>query len=239
VPLPETDNRGFFYVQKHVTPQIGSRGRTYMVSEAELANRSTDVPKYNLTAEALDVVRRTATRLNDTEKMLIELADNKFYMSESFADPMGFRNGWGVVEGVFFELASNTGIMDSLVLNWRDKVRNDHVRPTSVVHSFLGDATLQAWKGPGAGQGAAVKGHDWQPYIRVMPHSEHPSGSSCICAVLFDVARLTLGRDEWTTVLDFKKGSSAVEPGGAVQVESSLPIAFESSACFQQSEPIK
>jgi hypothetical protein len=59
VPLPETDDRGFFYVQKHVTPQIGSTGRTYLVSEAELANRYTDVPKYNLTAEALDVVRRT------------------------------------------------------------------------------------------------------------------------------------------------------------------------------------
>jgi hypothetical protein len=116
-------------------------------------------------------------RLNDTEKMLIELADNKFLYSETMLDPMALRNGWGILEGVFFELASNTGIMDSLVLSWQDKVRNDHVRPTSVVHSFLGDATLQAWKGPGAGQGN-LKGHDWQPYIRVMPHSEHPSGSS-------------------------------------------------------------
>ena len=59
VPLPETDGRGFFYVQKHVTPQIGSKGRTYLVSEDELASRFTDVPDYNLTAEALDVVGRT------------------------------------------------------------------------------------------------------------------------------------------------------------------------------------
>jgi hypothetical protein len=42
-------------------------------------------------------------------------------------------------------------------------------------------------------------------------------------------ARLTLGRDEWTTVMEWKKGSSVVEPGGAVQVESTLPIACESS----------
>ena len=239
---------------------------------------------------------RASTRLNDTEKMLIELADNKFLLSESFADPMGFRNGWGIVEGVFFELASNTGIADSLVVSWRDKIRNDHVRPTSIVHSFMGDHDLKAWRGPGDGQvgksdcvllcdtlrsndadretrgglnahfmnqpafmqrpvedlmraiigfclnvffllahfivkkmlwqlipvrcattpdgqGVDVKGRDWQPYIRVMPHSEHPSGSSCICSVLFDVARLVMGRDAWSTVVNFKKGSSVVEPG--------------------------
>lgn len=142
VPLPETNGEGFFFVQKHVTPHIGSMARTYLVSEGELTSpaRSTDVPRYNLTVEALDVVRRTASKLNDTEKMLIELADNKFKLVEAFLDPMAARNNWGIVEGVFFELASNTAIVDSLVLSWRDKVRNDHVRPTSVVHSLFGES---------------------------------------------------------------------------------------------------
>lgn len=75
-----------------------------------------------------------------------------------------------------------------------------------------GNRSFNAWRGPGAGQGA-VNGSDWQPYIRVMPHSEHPSGSSCICAALFDTARFTIGRDEWSTVVKFRKGTSVVEPG--------------------------
>ena len=28
---------------------------------------------------------------------------------------------------------------------------------------------------------ATIKNKDFQPYIRVMPHSEYPSGSSCLC----------------------------------------------------------
>jgi hypothetical protein len=212
VPLPETDELGFFYVQKHVSPHIGSRGRTYLLSEENLATRYTDVPQYNLTAEALEVVRRTATRLNDTEKMLIEIADNKFLLSNAFVDPLAFKNGWTVLEAIFYEVASNTGVVDSLVVSWRDKVRNDHVRPTSIVHSFMGNDTLTAWAGPGAGQ-AHMAGRDWQPYKRVMPHSEHPSGSSCICAALYDNARLVVGGDEWRTDLVFRKGSSRVEPG--------------------------
>ena len=93
-------------------------------------------------------------------------------------------------------------------------MKNDHVRPTSVVHGLLGDETLLAWAGPGSDETeTSMKGRDWQPYIRVMPHSEHPSGSSCICSVIFDVARLVAGTDEYVTVVDFKRGSSTAEPG--------------------------
>ncbi|CAN0270974.1 unnamed protein product, partial [Scytosiphon promiscuus] len=36
----------------------------------------------------------------------------------------------------------------------------------------------------GADQGVqTMKASEWEPFIRMMPHSEYPSGSACICEV--------------------------------------------------------
>ena len=51
--------------------------------------------------------------------------------------------------------------MDALVVSWREKVKNDHVRPTSVVHGLLGDETLLAWAGPGSDEARSIH---WFPY---------------------------------------------------------------------------
>ena len=60
-----------------------------------------------------------------------------------------------------------------MLLAWKEKVRHDLIRPTSLVQA-LGDEEVTSFAG-------MHKAKDWVPYIRVMPHAEYPSGSGCIC----------------------------------------------------------
>ena len=66
--------------------------------------------------------------------------------------------------------------VDSIIITWKEKVRHDLVRPTTLIHS-LGDEEVESAMG-------THKARDWAPHIRVMPHSEFPSGSACICKSL-------------------------------------------------------
>ena len=46
----------------------------------------------------------------------------------------------------------------------------------------LGDRLVETYAGPGEGV-KTIKASEWEPFIRIMPHSEFPSASSCICQV--------------------------------------------------------
>jgi hypothetical protein len=70
---------------------------------------------------------------------------------------------------------------DALLQAWREKVRHDVVRPTTVIQRW-GDDILNTFSGDHAATSPAdIKARDFQPFIRVMPHSEYPSGSACLC----------------------------------------------------------
>ena len=46
----------------------------------------------------------------------------------------------------------------------------------------LGDRLVETYAGPGEGV-QTIKASEWEPFIRIMPHSEFPSASSCLCQV--------------------------------------------------------
>ena len=61
-----------------------------------------------------------------------------------------------------------------------------------------------------------IKRKDVGPYKRVMPHSEYPSGSSCICQGVADYTNAFLNATGVvlpTLSAELKAGSSKVEPG--------------------------
>ena len=60
----------------------------------------------------------------------------------------------------------------------------DRVRPTTVIQGCYYDNEIDIWV---ANKGLkSIKGAFFQPYIRTMPHSEYPSGSSCLCQTYAD-----------------------------------------------------
>jgi len=70
---------------------------------------------------------------------------------------------------------------DAVLQAWREKIRHDIVRPTTVIQTWNDD--LITFDGNRESPKVAnIKARDFQAFLRVMPHSEYPSGSSCICS---------------------------------------------------------
>lgn len=97
---------------------------------------------------------------------------------------------------------------------WKEKVVHNAVRPTTVVHEIINDDIVETYAGPFQGT-AEIKGTDWQPYIRTMPHAEYPSGSACICTVYAETLQLLTGTDNTGVTLsqEILAGSSKAERG--------------------------
>merc|ERR1712113_59862 len=64
---------------------------------------------------------------------------------------------------------------------WAEKKYHDLVRPTTVI-KYWGDDVINTYGGDMTlGGPVDIKARDFEAYIRVMPHPEFPSGSSCLC----------------------------------------------------------
>ena len=63
---------------------------------------------------------------------------------------------------------------DTLLQAWNQKVYYDLIRPTTVIQR-RGSEMIETYGGPYQGV-KKFEAKDFEPYIRVMPHSEYPSG---------------------------------------------------------------
>ena len=86
---------------------------------------------------------------------------------------------------------------DATVVAWKEKVRHDLVRPTTFIQRTKESDTINTWGGPYAGT-QQIRGKDFQPYKRVMPHSEYPSGSACLCEAIQEFTDAYFVRTEGT-----------------------------------------
>eukprot|EP01025_Chloroclados_australasicus_P000238 TRINITY_DN1010_c0_g1_i4.p1 TRINITY_DN1010_c0_g1~~TRINITY_DN1010_c0_g1_i4.p1 ORF type:complete len:546 (-),score=59.07 TRINITY_DN1010_c0_g1_i4:192-1829(-) len=227
-PLKETDNQGFFYFQQHVTPQAG-RGKPIAMTKDYLESRTVDWPyvgsmhSKELTQKDEDAIRGYAEELfsiqrnlTDTQKMLVWYFDNKVRSLAGL--PLAIETAEPIKNGthqILLEAGMNMALYDSTILVWKEKLRHDAVRPPSIIQHIFKDETIQAWGGYGMGA-AEIKGSEFSPYIRTMPHSEFPSASACVCQAVVDFFRVASGgKDELREpfVALFPQGSSVYEPG--------------------------
>ena len=97
------------------------------------------------------------------------------------------------------------------------------------------DDYITTYGGPFQGV-QTIKTQDFQPYIRVMPHAEFPSGSGCICKALADFIDGYVQQQHGVSTLPFMfeftrliaefpgRGPSKYEPGGPQeQIQFDLP----------------
>ena len=77
---------------------------------------------------------------------------------------------------ILFTLGYSAAEYDVVLLEWKENIRHDRIRPTSLVQA-LGDEEVTSFAG-------THKASDWVPFVRVMPHAEYPSGSGCLCIAL-------------------------------------------------------
>merc|ERR1712212_469521 len=160
---------------------------------------------------------------NDTAKMLVEFFDDKARVMVSILGALDVLLGWSWEERQVFLTGYYAGEYDAVVQAWHEKVRWDRVRPTTLIKEN-GDQLITTFGGPFRGL-QEIKSHDFEAYKRVMPHSEYPSGSSCICHTAAQFTRTLLAERHGITEAlaveipnphyrgGFPAGSSKLEPG--------------------------
>jgi hypothetical protein len=215
-PLLVSNGRGYFSRQEFVTPHAGFTGRLYGLDTEEYEAFGCSPPTYS---DYVDEVESVLAKTNimatsDEKKLLVEFYDSKFTSLLPFQVEWSLRSGLSHFEFWFYDMTLTAAMYDATMLSWREKVIFNRVRPTTVVHSMKGEELTMTYAGPGQGS-QMVKGVDWQPYIRTMPHAEYPSGSSCVCTCFAEVLQLLTGTDSigFPLVKEFLAGSSRAEPG--------------------------
>lgn len=193
-PLLETDGRGYFVGQVHITPQISEMipllGLDSMVETFSPGSDPNDTllpPPYSdeldMTAyqaqaqEVLDV----SANLTDEQKMLAEYFDAKFTSFGVLSFLLLDKPEATLAERVGAELHVNC-MMEGFQLAWSEKIKHNAVRPVSAIQHLYQGQNVTAYAGNGKGT-QSFPGESWLSYLRTMPHADYPSGTACICAV--------------------------------------------------------
>jgi len=181
MPLVESNGKGFFYTQEHVTPQLRVvEGR---VGTAEQMNRTIDAPNYDL-LEEMELTYKRVANVTDEEIAMISFMDDKLELIMHTWNAINDKHPLGFEESSLWSLGFTLAEHDATLNAWREKVRHDLIRPTSVSHHLVPEKNV-TWF-----DGTNISTSQWQPLIRVMPHAEYPSGSAAICRAVADYIQL-------------------------------------------------
>lgn len=206
-PLPfSVDGRGNYAHQRHVTPHLSRRVAPLGLSRRAFRAARVEGPyatpdrRGSLSrgdervARALLRDMLAATRgLSEEQRAVIAFWDNKFFSLASFA--FFYARAYGVSQPLLrarLVLGDMVATHDALLLAWKEKVRHDLVRPTTLVRRLLRGGRVRAWRGAGRGEGG-VRAEEWQAAIPVQPHSEFPSASAVLCTAVLEHLQEVLG----------------------------------------------
>jgi hypothetical protein len=177
--------------------------------------------------------------LTELQKLLAEFFDAKIMSFGGFERLFTYQKGWCHDDWIEYEQLS-AALYDSTVITWKQKARVDAIRPMSAIRWLVSNGLLpqnvDAWGGPGRGT-RTIRTNAFQSYLRTMPHTEWPSGTSCICQVFVEWTKLyNNGSDVIDLPLTWYPGCSAVEPGATPQAQLSYnftSLATLNAVCSQ------
>ena len=130
--LTETDGNGFFYDQEHVTPHIGKTGVSRFLSDADRQSRKMWFQRYDYKAE-IQLLLKRMRKLDDKRKMEIEFHDNKLEIAANayISFLRTYRPDYDTA--MRFLVAYTGAEYDSTLVVWKEKVRQNMVRPTTLI----------------------------------------------------------------------------------------------------------
>jgi hypothetical protein len=230
-PLVESNGKGYFTIQQHITPHIGAKAKFRNLPESDRFYRNAPPTSYSKSRKSEALVLISAMRaLNDTQKIEVEVFDDKLMVAnavaraflnnlvdQNYQDSSRLGNDDSIVSFERFVHFLNSYLSaeyDAIVIAWKEKVKYDLIRPISVIKRW-GDTMITTWAPGGV---KTFPAYEFEAYRRVMPHSEYVSGTSC----LFETTKslimgymLHLGLDPSFPIsfFPYQPGSSRVEPG--------------------------
>jgi len=178
-PLLEMDGRGFLYAQQHVAAFLQSADKSVLVMNDALPDMNLATPPvYDYPAEVTTLVNKLAQLTTQAQKDEVVFFNGKLNIAVGIIGTLLLGYGQTIEEIMFHSFGETSSVYDSGVAVWKNKLINSRIRPTTVIQQLYPETPFAI------NDGLTVKGRHFQALVRVMPHSEYPSGSSCMCQAI-------------------------------------------------------
>jgi len=218
-PLTE-DAYGYLVNQRHVVPHIGASAKSFFLGDTDICSRISPSPTFDyVTASKLSLARMA--NLTDVTKAEVEYFDPKL-TSLGLLEVQYFQRrniSLDSFEFIQLDAAIFGAVYESVIVAWKEKVYHDRVRPTTYVNNKFGSQNVFSYLGNNEMIAGLIPAHAWKAYPRVMPHSEFPSGSACVCTAFAKGMIELTGSDSVLTALGgplsvtINRGASIYEKG--------------------------
>lgn len=197
---PLTVSSGFtgsYISQSHVTPQLRV-AKPLVLSERALLQKKVrgpyKFPNRRRTISKVDRRRvdklieeyfQTSRELTPKQRFAAYWWDNKFLSLGGFLLTFTRTLGLSKFDGDLMALSETVAQHDALIVAWKEKTRNDLVRPVTIIRKLKSGQKVRAFISEEEGVGEVDAG-DFEPLVRIQPHSEFPSASAVLCRATFE-----------------------------------------------------
>lgn len=202
-PLEEASgSTGGFKSQVFNTPQLGT-ATPLVITRGQVMNRRAaspysdpDRPELSpadraLMLRQLQAFFRLSRGLTIEQRFLARWWENKRISLGSFLPFYSNRLGLSEWQETFIQLAQFIAQHDSIVVAWKEKVRINAVRPTTMIHKFFSGQLINVFISEENGAGR-IPGVAYKPLLPVQSHAEFPSGSAMLCTTGLDALQTAL-----------------------------------------------
>lgn len=135
--------------------------------------------------ELLDDFLSVSRNLTKQQVTSARFWDNKFRSLSLIQVYTGTAWGLNDFEVTRVGLGDIISQYDAILVAWKEKRLHDLTRLTTMIRSFFAGKNISAYVNEIESPGV-VLGDEYEPVLRVMPHSEFPSGSTLICTAFFE-----------------------------------------------------
>lgn len=204
-PLQEGDSGGSLKKQQFTMAHIGQKAKTYLRD----VTITLQDPQYDLYEESLLVIERLKNTTTDFYMQdAVAIFDSKLgvrgiisrALRSKFAEPRIHS----LQDEILFKVGLSSVEYDAVVQAWAEKKYHDLVRPTTVIKHWANDNLFTYGGDMEMGGPVNIKARDFEAFIRVMPHGEFPSGSSCLCTAYYEFADVFFGTRYGDTLSDIE-----------------------------------
>jgi hypothetical protein len=172
------DGRGFLFAQQHVAAFLqDSKDSTLVMTDLPPMSRAQG-GTYNYPLEVDLLIKKLSNITTQKQKTEIKFFDGKLNIALGMIGKLLLGYGQSIEEIMLHSFGETTAVHDSGVAVWKNKLLHSRIRPTTAIQ------TLYPEKRFAINEGIEVLGKHFQALVRVMPHSEYPSGSACVCQAI-------------------------------------------------------